>query len=114
MWYTSSMQKVFQALSESNRYDIVELLRQHGSLTVGELVDKTDLRQPQVSKHLRILHEAGVVEMHPDANRRVYKLRPQAFTDLDHWLASYRQIWEDRFDQLDDYLDYIQKKGDRK
>jgi DNA-binding transcriptional ArsR family regulator len=101
---------LLQALSEPNRLRIVELLRE-GPLTVGELTDRLQLRQPQVSKHLRVLHESGIVEMHAEANRRIYKLRPDPFQDLHAWLESYRSIWEEKFDRLDSYLQQLQNKN---
>lgn len=99
------------ALAEPNRLRIVELLRE-GPLTVGEIADRLQIRQPQASKHLRVLSAAGIVEVHPDANRRFYKLRPEPFIVLDAWLASYRHIWEERLDRLDDHLDEMLKNGD--
>lgn len=101
---------LLHALSEPNRLRIVELLRE-GPLTVGELTDRLQLRQPQVSKHLRVLHESGVVEVHADANRRIYKLRPGPFQDLNAWLERYRSIWEEKFDRLDSYLQQLQNKN---
>lgn len=97
------------ALAEPNRLHIVELLR-NGPLTVGEIADRLGLHQPQASKHLRVLSESGIVEVHPDANRRYYKLRPQPFKELDEWLESYRRMWEERFDRLDEYLRELQGK----
>lgn len=101
---------LLHALSEPNRLRIVELLRE-GPLTVGELTDRLQLRQPQVSKHLRVLHESGVVEVQADANRRIYKLRPGPFQDLNAWLERYRSIWEEKFDRLDSYLQQLQNKN---
>ncbi|XID91939.1 ArsR/SmtB family transcription factor [Paenibacillaceae bacterium WGS1546] len=100
---------VLSALAEPNRLHIVELLRD-GPLTVGGITDRLQLRQPQVSKHLRVLHEAGIVDMYADANRRIYQLRPEPFQELDEWLDSYRRLWNARFDQLDDYLQEMMKK----
>ncbi len=94
---------IFNALSEPNRMRIVDLLLD-GPLTVGEIADRLGLRQPQASKHLRILLEAGLVEVHADANRRHYKLRTEPFQALDAWLETYRDVWEERFDQLEQYL----------
>ncbi|MGG1663774.1 ArsR/SmtB family transcription factor [Brevibacillus sp. NRS-1366] len=102
--------KLLHALSEPNRLRIVEQLRE-GPLTVGELTDRLQLRQPQVSKHLRILYESGVVEVHAQANRRFYKLRPDPFQDLYAWLERYRSIWEEKFDRLDSYLQKLQNKN---
>lgn len=97
------------ALAEPNRLHIVELLRS-GPLTVGEIAEQLELHQPQVSKHLRVLNESGLVEVQPSANRRIYKLRPQPFMDLDDWLDSFRRAWDERFDRLDDYLRELQGK----
>ncbi|MCM3700820.1 MULTISPECIES: helix-turn-helix transcriptional regulator [Paenibacillus] len=94
---------VLSALAESNRLHIVELLRE-GPLTVGGITDRLELRQPQVSKHLRVLLDAGIVDMQADANRRIYQLRPEPFQEMDEWLDSYRHIWNERFDRLDAYL----------
>ncbi|NEW05658.1 winged helix-turn-helix transcriptional regulator [Paenibacillus sp. SYP-B3998] len=97
------------ALAEPNRLHIVELLRD-GPLTVGEIAERLGLQQPQVSKHLRVLSESGLVEMQPSANRRIYKLRSQSFIELNNWLESFRSLWEERFDRLDDYLHELQEK----
>jgi DNA-binding transcriptional ArsR family regulator len=103
------MNSTFSALAEPNRLHIVELLR-NGPLSVGEVADQLDLNQPQTSKHLRVLCDAGLVEVHAVANRRIYKLRPDSFKELDTWLDSYRRVWDERFDQLDDYLQELQRK----
>jgi DNA-binding transcriptional ArsR family regulator len=103
------MHSILSALAEPNRLHIVELLRD-GPLPVGEIANRLGLQQPQVSKHLRVLSDAGFVEVHPIANRRIYKLRPQPFKELDAWLESYRRVWDDRFDRLDDYLHKLQRK----
>lgn len=100
------------ALSEPNRLQIVELLRD-GPLTVGEISERLQIRQPQVSKHLRVLSDAGIVKVHADANRRIYQLRPEPFIQLNAWLESYRRIWEERFDSLDDYLKEMQEKEEK-
>ncbi len=97
------------ALAEPNRLHIVELLRD-GPRPVGEIAERLGLRQPQVSKHLRVLSEAGVVEAHPVAQQRIYQLRPQPFHELDAWLALYRHIWDARFDRLDTYLRDVQRE----
>ncbi|GGB54213.1 transcriptional regulator [Lentibacillus populi] len=100
----------WSALAEPNRLHIVELLRE-GPLTVGEIADRLQLRQPQASKHLRVLSEAGIVGVQAVANRRIYKLRPEPFKELDSWLESFRQIWEERLDRLDDYLHGLKEKN---
>jgi DNA-binding transcriptional ArsR family regulator len=96
-------------LAEPNRRQIVELLRS-GPLTVGEIADRLGLRQPQASKHLKVLSEAGVVEATVDMNRRIYRLRPEPFQALDQWVNSFRQIMGERFDKLDKYLKKVQTK----
>lgn len=102
------MKNLLNSLSEPNRFNIIELLKQ-GPLTVGEIAEKLDLRQPQVSKHLRVLSEAGIVSVRPVANRRVYQLNPEPFQEIREWTDSYRHLWEDRFDRLDGYLNELQK-----
>lgn len=99
----------FSALAEPNRLDIVELLLD-GPLPVGEIADRLELGQPQTSKHLRVLSDVGLVEVQPMANKRIYKLRSEPFQEMDEWLTSFRQIWEARFDRLDDYLNELQAK----
>jgi len=101
------MNSTLSALAEPNRLHIVELLRD-GPLTVGEIADRLGLQQPQASKHLRVLSEAGLVEVQPAANRRIYKLRPAPLQEMDRWLASFRSLWEERLDRLDDYLRELQ------
>lgn len=101
------------ALAEPKRLQIVEILRD-GPLTVGEIADRLQIRQPQASKHLRVLSEAGIVTAKADANRRIYQLRSEPFIQLNTWLESYRRIWEERFDNLDDYLKVMQKKMENK
>ncbi|RKP53137.1 ArsR family transcriptional regulator [Cohnella endophytica] len=97
------------ALAEPNRMDIVELLRD-GPLTVGEIADRLRLRQPQASKHLKVLSDNGILEVRAEANRRIYKLRPEPFQALDSWVKSFRRVMEDRFDNLEDYLRELQNK----
>jgi DNA-binding transcriptional ArsR family regulator len=97
------------ALAEPNRMNIVELLRD-GPLTVGEIANRLGLRQPQASKHLKVLSDNSILEMKAEANRRIYKLRPEPFQALDAWLNSFRLVMEDRFDNLDDYLRELQNK----
>ncbi|WP_405031142.1 ArsR/SmtB family transcription factor [Paenibacillus hexagrammi] len=99
----------WNALAEPNRLHIVELLRE-GPLTVGEITERLGLNQPQASKHLRVLSEAGLVEVHPSANRRIYTPRSEPFIEMGEWLESYRRLWEERFDQLDDYLKEMMDK----
>src|SRR6266699_6641142 len=97
------MKTLWAALMEPNRLHIVELLRD-GPLTVGEIAERLGLQQPQVSKHLKVLSETDIVEVQPQANRRMYKLRPEPFQELESWLHSFRRLWEERFDRLEEYL----------
>ncbi len=92
---------------EPNRLHIVELLRD-GPLTVGQITQRLGIQQPQVSKHLKVLSEAAIVEVQPQANRRIYQLRREPFQELESWLQSFRRLWEERFDRLDDYLLEVQ------
>jgi DNA-binding transcriptional ArsR family regulator len=77
---------------------------------VGELVDQLHLSQPAVSKHLRVLKEAGMVEARADAQRRLYRIRPEPLVELDDWLAPYRQLWTTRLNRLEDHLDHRRHK----
>ncbi|MFC5653452.1 ArsR/SmtB family transcription factor [Paenibacillus solisilvae] len=99
----------FSALAESNRLRIVELLLD-GPLIVGDIANRLQIRQPQASKHLRVLLEAGLVEVEPAANRRNYKLRLEAFQTLDTWLETYRVVLDKQFDALEIYLQKLQLK----
>jgi DNA-binding transcriptional ArsR family regulator len=104
-------QKTLSALAEPNRLRIVELLRDQ-PCSVGEIAERLWLRQPQVSKHLRVLSEAGLVEVHPAAQQRIYKLHAESFKELDGWLETFRRIWDTRLDNLGDYLQEL--KGEPK
>ncbi len=95
---------VLQALAEPRRIAILELLRD-GERPVGELVGELGLSQPLVSKHLRVLRNAGLVESRVEAQRRVYRIRPEPLADLDAWLAPYRRLWSKRLDRLEEHLD---------
>lgn len=109
LWYNIVMQAILSALAEPNRLQIVELLRD-GPRSVSEIVERLGMPQPQVSKHLRVLSEAGVVAVHPIAQRRIYSLRPEALRQLDVWVSSYRHVWEEQYDRLDEYLAELQEK----
>ncbi len=105
--YTIPMKTLWTVLADPNREHIVEMLRD-GPLTVGEITRRLGIRQPQVSKHLKVLSEAAIVEVQPQANRRIYRLRREPFQELEAWLQSFRRLWEERFDRLDNYLLEIQ------
>jgi len=95
---------MFEVLVEPHRRRILDLLRE-GDRTVGDLVSALDLSQPGVSKHLRVLREAGLVEVQADAQRRRYRLRTEPLREIDEWLAPYRAAWADRLDVLEAHLD---------
>lgn len=101
---------MFDVLVEPNRRRILDLLRD-GELAVGQLVDALDVSQPAVSKHLKVLREAGVVTVRIDANRRLYRLRPEALREVDDWIAPYREMWERRLDRLGERLDEMEASG---
>ena len=100
------------ALAEPNRLRIVELLRDN-PYPVGEIAKRLVLRQPQVSKHLRVLSAAGLVVVHPVAQQRIYQLQPEPFEELDSWLETFRRIWEKRLDSLDEYLQELKEQQKR-
>jgi len=91
-------------LAEPTRRRILDLLLE-APRAVGELSAALEATQPTTSKHLRVLREAGLVHVHPDAQRRVYALRPERLVELDAWLAPYRRLWEARLDALESFLD---------
>lgn len=97
------------ALAEPNRMAIVELLRE-GPLTVGEIANRLELRQPHASKHLKVLSNNGIVEVKPEANRRFYKLRPEPFQALEYWVTSFQKDMERKFDNLDNYVQELQNE----
>jgi DNA-binding transcriptional ArsR family regulator len=94
----------FDVLAEPRRRDILDLLRVR-ERSVGELVEGISLSQPGVSKHLRVLREARLVEVRIDAQRRVYRVRPEPLAEIDAWLAPYRRFWTERLDALERDLD---------
>lgn len=99
----------FQVLAEPSRQAILDLLRD-GERPVGELVAHLDLSQPAVSKHLRVLREAGMVQARADAQRRLYRIRPEPLAELDAWLATYRRLWTTHLDRLEEHLDRRRQK----
>jgi DNA-binding transcriptional ArsR family regulator len=96
--------ELLAVLAEPTRLRILDLLLDQPR-SVGELVADLDTTQPSTSKHLRVLREAGLVHVHPDAQRRVYALRPEPLAELDAWLTPYRRLWEGRLDALERHLD---------
>jgi DNA-binding transcriptional ArsR family regulator len=94
----------FEAIAEPNRRRILDLLRA-GERPAGDLVEATGLSQPGVSKHLKLLREAGLVSVRPDGQRRLYKLEPDELAELDAWLQPFRSFWANRLDALEDHLE---------
>src|SRR5437016_7256652 len=99
-----NMATTFEVLAEPRRREILDLLRA-GERPVGELVEKLALTQPAVSKHLKVLREAGLFEVRQDAQRRWYRLRPAPLAEVDAWLAPYRRLWNTHLDALERHLD---------
>ncbi|MBC7478144.1 MAG: winged helix-turn-helix transcriptional regulator [Pseudorhodobacter sp.] len=98
-------------LADPSRLTIVESLRS-GECTVGQIVARVGIQQSGVSRHLRILHQAGVVQMRADGQRRLYALRPEPFAQLETWAASYRALWSDRLDRFAGALTAVQLERD--
>ena len=94
-----TMDTVLHALGDESRRTMLELLRDHPA-TAGELAEALPIARPGVSRHLRVLREAGLVEVEQQAQWRIYTLRPEALAELDSWLGSYRAMWEQRLDAL--------------
>jgi DNA-binding transcriptional ArsR family regulator len=93
------MDVVLQAISDPSRRTMLERLRE-GPLTAGELAGLVTIARPGVSRHLRVLREAGLVDVRSEAQQRVYSLRPEPLAELDDWLAGYRALWSQRLDAL--------------
>jgi DNA-binding transcriptional ArsR family regulator len=100
------MIETLAALAEPNRFRIVEVLRS-GPRPVNDLVERLRLNQPQVSKHLRVLKQAGLVQVRPRAQQRLYELRPQQMRRLHDWIERYRQLWDARFEELDQLIEEL-------
>ena len=99
----------FAALAEPNRFRIVELLRS-GPRSVNDIGTRLHLNQPQVSKHLRVLKESGLVDVQPRAQQRLYELRAQRLRQLHEWLERYRRVWDARFEELDGLIEGLKAK----
>ncbi|MCO1576122.1 metalloregulator ArsR/SmtB family transcription factor [Crossiella sp. SN42] len=98
------MPATFEVLAEPTRRRILDLLLERPRL-VGELTEHLGLTQPGTSKHLRVLREAGLVHVRPEAQRRWYELRPEPLAEIDAWIAPYRRLWTDRLNALENHLD---------
>jgi DNA-binding transcriptional ArsR family regulator len=93
------VEAIFQALADEGRRTLLETLAR-GPASAGELAALLPIARPGVSRHLRVLREAGLVEVRPEAQRRVYRLRPEPLAEVDQWLGRYRALWEQRLDAL--------------
>ena len=102
---------VFNAIADAHRREVLDALIT-GEKAVGEIVNGLSLSQPQVSKHLRVLSEVGLVGCRAEGRRRLYHLEPARLRPLHEWLAKYEQAWNDRMDRVDDYLQELQQ-GER-
>jgi DNA-binding transcriptional ArsR family regulator len=106
------VESVFEIIAEPNRRAILNLLVS-SEQSVGEIERQLGMPQPTVSKHLRVLREAGFVESTTDAQRRVYRLKPGALQEVDAWLAPFRQFWSAHVDALERHLDRTHRKTSR-
>ncbi len=93
------MESVLQALADGSRRTLLDILRDHPA-GAGELADALPIARPGVSRHLRVLRDAGLVEVRQDAQRRIYSLRPEPLAEVDAWLSDYRALWSSRLDAL--------------
>jgi DNA-binding transcriptional ArsR family regulator len=107
------MESVFEIIGEPNRRAILSLLVS-SQQSVGEIERRLHMTQPTVSKHLRVLREAGFVESTVDAQRRLYRLRPQPFQEVDAWLTPFRRFWSAHLDALERHLDRMDRPTARK
>jgi DNA-binding transcriptional ArsR family regulator len=103
---------VFNALAEARRREILDALN-GGEKAVGAIVADLSMSQPQVSKHLRVLSEVGLVSFRADGRRRLYRLEPERLRPMHDWVAKYSQAWNERLDRMDDYLQELQGKESR-
>jgi DNA-binding transcriptional ArsR family regulator len=106
---TATTADAFNAMAEQRRREIVDALA-GGELAVNELVGALGLAQPQISKHLRVLREVGVVDVRGDGRRRLYRLNGQALKPIHDWVKGYERLWSERFDQLDAVLEDLKAK----
>ena len=104
------MATAFEVLAEPNRRRILDLLRER-ERPVGDLVGGLGVSQPAVSKHLRVLRGAGLVEARVEGQRRVYRLQPEMLREVDRWLAPYRALWSGSLDRLERHLDKMEEQG---
>ena len=111
--YIQGVQSVFEIIAEPNRRAILALLIL-SQLSVGEIERRLGMPQPAVSKHLKVLRDAGFVESRVDAQRRLYRLRPEPFQEMDAWLAQFREFWNAHVDALERHLDRMEQSTEPK
>lgn len=104
------MTLVFEVLAEENRRHILDLLRDD-ERPVGDLVGLLSLSQPAVSKHLKVLRDAGLVDVRIDAQRRIYRVRPEPLQEVDEWLGPYRRLWAGHLNALERHLEIMDEAG---
>jgi DNA-binding transcriptional ArsR family regulator len=109
---SSTTSDVFNAIGDAHRRDILDTLL-GGEKAVGAIVNDLSMAQPQVSKHLRVLSEVGLVSCRAEGRRRLYILDPARFRPFHDWLAKYEQAWDERLDRMDDYLKKLQREGEQ-
>lgn len=100
-----SLTDTFSALGDPTRFAIVERLLKKGELSAGELLDVADISAPAISRHLKVLREAGVISQRVDRQRRMYAVRPEAVQAISAWTMTYREFWEGSLDRLEAALD---------
>ncbi len=105
----STTSDVFNAVADVHRREILDSLIT-GEKPVGAIVDDLSMSQPQVSKHLRVLSEVGLVRCRADGRRRLYRLEPEHLRPMHEWLTKYEQAWNERLDRMDDYLQDLQRR----
>ena len=108
---SSTTSDVFNAIAEAHRREILDALIA-GEKAVGTIVTDLSMSQPQVSKHLRVLSEVGLVSCRAEGRRRLYRLEPELLRPLHDWLAKHEQALNDRLDRIDDYLKELQRQGE--
>jgi DNA-binding transcriptional ArsR family regulator len=108
---SSTTSDVFNAVAESRRREILDALIA-GEKAVGTIVNDLSMSQPQVSKHLRVLSEVGLVRCRAEGRRRLYRLEPERLRPFREWLAKYEQAWNERLDRMDEYLKELQQQGE--
>jgi DNA-binding transcriptional ArsR family regulator len=109
---SSTTSDVFNAVAEARRREILDALMA-GEKAVGAIVNDLSMSQPQVSKHLRVLSEVGLVRCRAEGRRRLYSLEPACLRPLHEWLAKYEQAWNERLDRVEAYLKELQQQGEQ-